>query len=156
MVFLEGNQFCLYNHLLPYVIKEMMQWSNNILLILKELLAPRAARNTKSYAEPIQPEINNKQKKRIPQFRDRNQKRSTKVTDASSYMLPMIDGAVAQVRGWSYGNLTKKDASHFTRAVMLLFLKPLVHFHILQFIIKEFLPSVTVLINLYQANNVII
>lgn len=100
----------------------MMQWSNNILLILKELLAPRAARSTKSYAEPIQPEINNKQKKRIPQFRDRNQKRSANATDATFYRLPMIDGAVAQVRGWSYGNFNKKDASHFARAVMLFFL----------------------------------
>lgn len=84
-------------------------------------MAPRAARNTKSYAEPIQPEINNKQKKRIPQFRDRNQKRSAKATDAPS--LPMIEGAAAQVRGWSYGNLTKKDASHFARAVMFFSLK---------------------------------
>ncbi|KAH0466200.1 hypothetical protein IEQ34_006303 [Dendrobium chrysotoxum] len=82
-----------------------------------ESLAPRAARNTKSYAEPIQPEINTKQKKRVPLSRDRNQKRSAKATDAPTYSLPMIEGAVAQVRGWSYGNLTKKDASHFARAV---------------------------------------
>lgn len=84
-------------------------------------MAPRAARNTKSYAEPIQLEINNKQKKRIPQFRDRNQKRSAKATDAPSFTLQMIEGAVAQVRRWSYGNLTKKDASHFARAVMFFF-----------------------------------
>ncbi|KAL0923098.1 hypothetical protein M5K25_007143 [Dendrobium thyrsiflorum] len=82
-----------------------------------DLLAPRAARNTKSYAEPIQLEINTKQKKRVPLSRDRNQKRSAKATDAPTYSLPMIEGAVAQVRGWSYGNLTKKDASHFARAV---------------------------------------
>lgn len=96
---------------------------------MKELLAPRAARSTKSYAELIQPEINNKPKKRIPQFRERNQKRSAKATDAPSCTLPMIEGAVAQVRGWSYGNLTKKDASQFARAVMFFLIKSLVHFH---------------------------
>ncbi|KAK8958001.1 CHD3-type chromatin-remodeling factor PICKLE [Platanthera zijinensis] len=82
-----------------------------------EALAPRAARNTKSYAEPIQSEINTKQKKRAPQSRERNQKRSAKVIDVPAFSLPMIEGAVAQVRGWSFGNLTKKDASHFSRAV---------------------------------------
>ncbi|PKA67000.1 CHD3-type chromatin-remodeling factor PICKLE [Apostasia shenzhenica] len=82
-----------------------------------EALAPRAARNTKSYAEPIQLETNAKQKKKGFLSRDRIQKRSTKAVDPASYSLPMIEGSVAQVRGWSYGNLTKKDASHFVRAV---------------------------------------
>jgi chromodomain-helicase-DNA-binding protein 1 len=30
----------------------------------------------------------------------------------------MMEGAVAQVRGWSYGNVSKKDALRFSRAVM--------------------------------------
>jgi chromodomain-helicase-DNA-binding protein 1 len=31
--------------------------------------------------------------------------------------LPLVDGAVAQVREWSFGNIPKKDASRFVRAV---------------------------------------
>ncbi|KAG0487905.1 hypothetical protein HPP92_006716 [Vanilla planifolia] len=80
-------------------------------------LAPRAARNTKSYAEPPQTDMKIKNKKRVPLSRERNHKRSAKVTDTSVYSLPVIEGAAAQVRGWSYGNLTKKDASQFVRAV---------------------------------------
>jgi chromodomain-helicase-DNA-binding protein 1 len=30
----------------------------------------------------------------------------------------LIDGAVAQVREWSFGNVPKKDASRFVRAVI--------------------------------------
>lgn len=36
----------------------------------------------------------------------------------SSHMVPMIDGASAQVRDWSYGNLPKRDATRFAKAVM--------------------------------------
>ncbi|KAI7983584.1 Protein CHROMATIN REMODELING 5 [Camellia lanceoleosa] len=53
-----------------------------------EALAPRAARNNRSYVEAIPPE-----------------------------RTPAIEGAAAQVRGWSYGNLSKRDASRFFRAV---------------------------------------
>lgn len=35
----------------------------------------------------------------------------------TSHSPPMIEGATAQVRGWSYGNLSKRDATRFFRAV---------------------------------------
>ncbi|XP_020273796.1 protein CHROMATIN REMODELING 5-like isoform X3 [Asparagus officinalis] len=82
-----------------------------------EALAPRAARNTKSYAETSQPETSNKRKRRGLDAPERAQRRSGKGSDSGAHSLPMIEGAFAQVRGWSFGNLTKKDASHFVRAV---------------------------------------
>ncbi|XP_017982665.1 PREDICTED: protein CHROMATIN REMODELING 5 isoform X1 [Theobroma cacao] len=85
----------------------------------EEALAPRAARNTKSYAETSQPERSNKRKKKgsDPQeFQERVQKR--RKAEYSAPLAPMIEGATAQVRGWSYGNLPKRDALRFSRAVM--------------------------------------
>ncbi|XP_058107074.1 protein CHROMATIN REMODELING 5 isoform X1 [Magnolia sinica] len=82
----------------------------------EEALAPRAARNTKSYAEAKQPEKNNKRKKRGPEFQERFQKRGSRSADFPVHSLPMIEGAAAQVRGWSCGNLSKKDANLFVRA----------------------------------------
>ncbi|XP_038972967.1 protein CHROMATIN REMODELING 5 isoform X2 [Phoenix dactylifera] len=82
-----------------------------------EALAPRAARNTRSYAENNQAEKSTKRKKRALEPREKAQKRSTRAADASVYSLPMIEGATALAREWSYGNLSKKDASHFVRAV---------------------------------------
>ncbi|XP_010907831.1 protein CHROMATIN REMODELING 5 isoform X1 [Elaeis guineensis] len=81
-----------------------------------EGLAPRAARNTRSYAENDQAE-KTKRKKRALEPREKAQKRSTKAADASVYSLPMIEGATALAREWSFGNLSKKDASHFVRVV---------------------------------------
>ncbi|XP_068661626.1 protein CHROMATIN REMODELING 5-like isoform X2 [Aristolochia californica] len=82
----------------------------------EEALAPRAARNTKSYAEAIQPEKSSKRKKRGAEIQERAPKRGNRTSDSSN-LLPMIEGAVAQIRGWSYGNLSKKDATLFARAV---------------------------------------
>lgn len=85
----------------------------------EEALAPRAARNTKSYAEPIQPERGSKRKKKGSNTQEppeRVQKR--RKTEYSAPSVPMIEGAAAQVRGWSYGNLSKRDAQRFYRAVM--------------------------------------
>ncbi|XWS28344.1 hypothetical protein CRYUN_Cryun25bG0060400 [Craigia yunnanensis] len=85
----------------------------------KEALAPRAARNTKSYAETCQPERSNKRKKKgsDPQeLQERVQK--CRKAEYSVPLAPMIEGATAQVRGWSYGNLPKRDALRFSRAVM--------------------------------------
>ncbi|XP_077218818.1 protein CHROMATIN REMODELING 5-like isoform X2 [Tasmannia lanceolata] len=82
-----------------------------------EALAPRAARNTKSYAEANQPEKNGKRKKRALDSQERVQKRPGKATDFLVHSLPLIEGAIAQVRGWSCGNLSKKDATLFVRAV---------------------------------------
>lgn len=83
----------------------------------EEALAPRAARNIKSYAEANQPEKPNKRKKRGVDTQERVSKRSSKVTDFPVHPMPVIEGAAVQVRGWSHGNLSKKDANLFVRAV---------------------------------------
>ncbi|OMO51280.1 SNF2-related protein [Corchorus capsularis] len=85
----------------------------------EEALAPRAARNTKSYAETSQPERSSKRKKKgsDPQeLQERVPKR--RKAEYSAPSAPIIEGATAQVRGWSYGNLPKRDALRFSRAVM--------------------------------------
>ncbi|KAI3707690.1 hypothetical protein L6452_26319 [Arctium lappa] len=81
----------------------------------EEALAPRAARNSKSYAEAIPAERNNKRKKKGVEFQDRAIKR--RKADYSNYQPPALEGASAQARGWSYGNLPKRDATRFFRAV---------------------------------------
>ncbi|KAH9741599.1 protein chromatin remodeling 5 [Citrus sinensis] len=85
----------------------------------KDALAPRAARNTKSYAEANEPERSNKRKKKgseLQEPQERVQKR--RKAEFSVPSVPFIDGASAQVRDWSYGNLSKRDATRFYRAVM--------------------------------------
>ncbi|CAN6695040.1 unnamed protein product [Malus baccata var. baccata] len=82
----------------------------------EEALAPRATRNTKSYAEADQPDRSNKRKKKESEPQERVQKR--RKADYTVTSVPMIDGASAQVRGWSSGNLSKRDALRFSRAVM--------------------------------------
>lgn len=81
----------------------------------EDALAPRAARNKKNYAEASQPDKSSKRKYRGAESLDKVQKR--RKTDYSANFQPMIDGATAQVRGWSYGNLSKKDATLFSRVV---------------------------------------
>ncbi|XP_065631353.1 protein CHROMATIN REMODELING 5-like [Quercus suber] len=81
----------------------------------EDALVPRAARNTKSYAEANQPEMSNKRKKKGPESQERLQKRRR--ADYSVPAVPMIEGATFQVRRWSYGNLSKRDALRFSRAV---------------------------------------
>ncbi|KAJ4969882.1 hypothetical protein NE237_002981 [Protea cynaroides] len=81
----------------------------------EEALAPRAARNAKSYAEVKQPEKSTKRKMPGVKTQERVQKRRR--ADSLVNSLPMIEGATAQVRGWSHGNISKKDAAHFARAV---------------------------------------
>ncbi|XP_054799875.1 protein CHROMATIN REMODELING 5 isoform X2 [Prosopis cineraria] len=82
----------------------------------EEALAPRAARNIKSYAEANQSERSSKRKKKEPEPSERVQKR--RKADYSAPATPMIEGASAQVRSWSYGNVSKRDALRFYRAVM--------------------------------------
>lgn len=83
-------------------------------LRLQEALVPRGARFTKSYVEPVQPDGSNKRKKKeTPSMRVNSKRRRGE----SSHMVPMIDGASAQVRDWSYGNLPKRDATRFAKAV---------------------------------------
>ncbi|XP_025665762.1 protein CHROMATIN REMODELING 5 isoform X1 [Arachis hypogaea] len=82
----------------------------------EDALAPRSARNIKSYAEDNQSERSNKRKKKDPEPPERAQKR--RKAEYSAPAVPMIDGASAQVRNWSYGNLSKRDALRFSRSVM--------------------------------------
>lgn len=80
----------------------------------QEALAPRAARNIKSYAETNPLVETNKRKKRGTEAQERFPKRRKADT---GYSAPAIEGAAAQVRGWSYGNLSKRDATRFSRVV---------------------------------------
>ncbi|XP_062082267.1 protein CHROMATIN REMODELING 5 isoform X6 [Humulus lupulus] len=82
----------------------------------EEALVPRAARNTKSYAEAPQPERSSKRKKKESEPLERSQKR--RKADYSAPAAPMIEGASAQSRRWSCGNLSKRDALRFSRAVL--------------------------------------
>ncbi|KAI7983583.1 Protein CHROMATIN REMODELING 5 [Camellia lanceoleosa] len=79
-----------------------------------EALAPRAARNNRSYVEAIPPERSNKRKKKGVEPQEKGPKR--RKADNFGHSAPAIEGAAAQVRGWSYGNLSKRDASRFFRA----------------------------------------
>ncbi|KAK6936953.1 Chromo domain [Dillenia turbinata] len=79
--------------------------------------APRAARNTKSYAEENHSERSTKRKKKGVEPQERAQKRR-RANNAAVCSVPMVDGAAAQVREWSHGNLSKRDATRFLRAVM--------------------------------------
>lgn len=83
-----------------------------------EALAPRAARNTKSYVdyERINPDRTSKRKKKGSEPPERSQKRRKAEYFVPS--TPILEGATAQVRGWSYGNLPKRDAQRFYRTVM--------------------------------------
>ncbi|KAH9602190.1 hypothetical protein KSS87_018457 [Heliosperma pusillum] len=81
----------------------------------EDALAPRGARFTKSYVEPMQADGTNKRKKRDSPSLKVNAKRRR---GESVHMVPMIDGACAQVRDWSCGNLSKRDATRFAKAVM--------------------------------------
>ncbi|KAK4789616.1 hypothetical protein SAY86_016920 [Trapa natans] len=85
----------------------------------EEALAPLAARNTKSYVESSQllpSERSNKRRKKEAEPLIRGSKR--RKADFTAPAVPVIDGASVQVRGWSHGNLSKRDASRFSRAVM--------------------------------------
>ncbi|KAJ7960580.1 protein CHROMATIN REMODELING 5 [Quillaja saponaria] len=82
----------------------------------EEALAPRAARNTKSYAEATPPDRSNKRKKKEYEHQERVPKR--RKAEVSVPAVPMMEGASVQVRSWSYGNLSKRDALRFSRAVM--------------------------------------
>jgi len=89
-------------------------------IFFQEALAPRAARNIKSYKEDNQPERSNKRKKKgleASEPQERVQKR--RKADYSTPLASMIEGASAQVREWSHGNLPKRDALRFSRAVWL-------------------------------------
>ncbi|XP_038692597.1 protein CHROMATIN REMODELING 5-like isoform X2 [Tripterygium wilfordii] len=84
----------------------------------EEALVPRAARNTKSYAESNQPDRNKRKKKGSEPQEPHERVQKRRKVDYSVPSAPMIDGAVAQVREWSYGNLSKRDALRFSRVVM--------------------------------------
>jgi len=94
-----------------------------VLCFFQEALAPRSARNIKSYAEADPSERSNKRKKKEPEPPERVQKR--RKAEHSAPAVPMVDGASVQVRSWSYGNLSKRDALRFSRAVRFYFYKKL-------------------------------
>jgi hypothetical protein len=85
--------------------------------ILQETLAPRAARNKKSYVEDPQFDKNNNRKRRAVEAQEKPRRRSGRTVETVN-SVPLVDGAVAQVREWSFGNIPKKDASRFVRAVI--------------------------------------
>ncbi|KAH9790086.1 protein chromatin remodeling 5 [Citrus sinensis] len=92
---------------------------NELLSAFKDALAPRAARNTKSYAEANEPERSNKRKKKGSELQEPQERvHKRRKAEFSVPSVPFIDGASAQVRDWSYGNLSKRDATRFYRAVM--------------------------------------
>ncbi|CAN6206359.1 unnamed protein product [Urochloa humidicola] len=85
--------------------------------IVQETLAPRAARSKKSYVEdPQLDKSNNNRKRRAVEAQEKPRRRSGRTVE-TVVSLPLVDGAVAQVREWSFGNIPKKDASRFVRAV---------------------------------------
>lgn len=68
--------------------------------------------------DPSQPERTSKRKKKgsePPEHTERNQKR--RKTEYFFPSTPILEGTSAQVRGWSYGNLPKRDAQRFYRSV---------------------------------------
>ncbi|KAL6841831.1 hypothetical protein ACP4OV_028343 [Aristida adscensionis] len=84
--------------------------------MVQETLAPRAARSNKSYVEDPQLDKNSNRKRRAVEAQEKPKRRSGRNVD-TAVSLPLVDGAVAQVREWSFGNMPKKDASRFVRAV---------------------------------------
>ncbi|OEL30967.1 Protein CHROMATIN REMODELING 5, partial [Dichanthelium oligosanthes] len=85
--------------------------------VVQETLAPRAARSKKSYVEDLQlDKNNNNRKRRAVEAQEKPRRRSGRTVE-TVVSLPLVDGAVAQVREWSFGNIPKKDASRFVRAV---------------------------------------
>jgi chromodomain-helicase-DNA-binding protein 1 len=81
-------------------------------------LAPRAARSNKSYVEDTQLNKNKNRKRRAAEAQEKPRRRAARTVD-TVVSLPLVDGAVAHVREWSFGNMPKKDASRFVRAVTL-------------------------------------
>ena len=81
-------------------------------------MAPRAARSKKSYVEDTQLDQNNNSRKRLAVEAQEKPRRRSGRTAETAVSLPLVDGAVAQVREWSFGNIPKKDASRFVRAVI--------------------------------------
>ncbi|KAF9597538.1 hypothetical protein IFM89_019452, partial [Coptis chinensis] len=68
------------------------------------------ARNKKNYMEDAQPENSSKRKTRGLILMKESVRPKA---DHPVNLTLMIEGAPAQVRGWSYGNLSKKDAALF-------------------------------------------
>uniref|UniRef100_A0A0D9X2H3 Protein CHROMATIN REMODELING 5 n=1 Tax=Leersia perrieri TaxID=77586 RepID=A0A0D9X2H3_9ORYZ len=84
--------------------------------MVEETLAPRAARNNKSYVEDHQLDKNNSRKRRTIDAQEKPRRRSSRTME-TAVSLPLIDGSAHQVREWSFGNFPKKDATRFVRAV---------------------------------------
>jgi hypothetical protein len=68
--------------------------------------------------DPSHPDRTSKRKKKgsePPEHTERSQKR--RKTEYFVPSTPLLEGTSAQVRGWSYGNLPKRDAQRFYRTV---------------------------------------
>lgn len=88
----------------------------SISLWRQETLAPRAARNVRTYAEDT-PVGRKNRKRRAPEAKERPNKRSAKAVDHFVAQSAPLDGAAVRVSQWMSGNLSKKDATAFVKAV---------------------------------------
>lgn len=86
---------------------------------IDETLAPRAARNSKSYAEEYHLEKPAPSKRRRPagDAKDRPAKRHARGPEVIPTLTPKVEGAAARVSVWQGGSLSKKDANALVRAV---------------------------------------
>ncbi|KAH7426872.1 hypothetical protein KP509_10G020300 [Ceratopteris richardii] len=80
-----------------------------------EALAPRAARNAKSYAEEFHSDRPPKRRRPPSDAKERPAKKHAKVPEAVVAPIPKVEGAAARVSVWSGGLLSKKDAAAFVR-----------------------------------------
>eukprot|EP00250_Pteridium_aquilinum_P009901 c19015_g1_i2 orf=976-6498(-) len=82
-----------------------------------EALAPRAARNSKSYAEEYHSEKPSKRRRPSGDVKERSAKRYARGPEVLAAPAPKVEGAAARVSVWQGGSLSKKDANAFVRAV---------------------------------------
>ncbi|GJN33329.1 hypothetical protein PR202_gb21917 [Eleusine coracana subsp. coracana] len=75
--------------------------------IVQETLAPRAARSNKSYVEDTQLNKNSNRKRRAAEAQEKPRRRSARTVDPV-VSLPLVDGAVAQVK--KFGNPNQIDS----------------------------------------------
>ncbi|KAI5060455.1 hypothetical protein GOP47_0024875 [Adiantum capillus-veneris] len=80
-----------------------------------EALAPRAARNAKSYAEDYHAEKPMKRRRPSGDVKERPAKRHARAPEVVVAPAPKIEGAAARVSVWQGGTLSKKDGIAFVR-----------------------------------------
>ncbi|CAM6102358.1 unnamed protein product [Calypogeia fissa] len=86
----------------------------------EKALEPRSARNVRTYAEDT-PVGRNSRKRRATEIKERPTKRSAlRANKSVDLFVPQsapLDGAAARVSNWTAGNLSKRDATAFVKAV---------------------------------------